>query len=248
MNPVRDARKVIAANLSERAERASSVSAAGQKNKVRPQPTAMAESEKEVEISAEIVCDAVEDNAAAEAVADINARFNASFTEQDAAQTEKDDCEEDIFSEDAATFTEDEKLNCEFDNMNQYEADWQSCAAEEAINEGVAEQDNTADFEIDSEVEEENPYEKLAAANEAKKAAEKENEAKEFSTDAQMQTVPQPYQLPELDLLDHVPERKGGNPAALAKRAKILENLLADFKIQGRLCILKEDRGLLSLR
>ena len=85
----------------------------------------------------------------------------------------------------------------------------------------------------DEEVEEENnPYARLAAEDAAKKVriAEEENSV----AGAERMESDHPYKLPPLDLLDPIPERKGGNPAALAKRAKILESLLADFRIQGQ--------------
>lgn len=87
------------------------------------------------------------------------------------------------------------------------------------------------DFSKDSG---DNPYTKLAAEDTAKKAREEAEELKNITRGIEDDRAPHPYQLPSLDLLDPVPERKGGNPAALAKRAKILENLLADFKIQGQ--------------
>ncbi len=85
-----------------------------------------------------------------------------------------------------------------------------------------------------TEEQEENPYARLAAADAAQKASAEVEELKRASREAAEAVPEHPYQLPAYDLLDPVPERKGGNPAALAKRAKVLESLLADFKIQGQ--------------
>ena len=85
-----------------------------------------------------------------------------------------------------------------------------------------------------SEEAENNPYATLAAKEAAKKAREEVEELKNLTKISEGNSSSHPYKLPSLELLDAVPERKGGNPAALAKRAKILESLLADFKIQGQ--------------
>ena len=86
----------------------------------------------------------------------------------------------------------------------------------------------------EEEEQEDNPYTRLAAQDAAKKAKAAAQEVRSNTAGAERGESEHPYKLPSLDLLDPVPERKGGNPAALAKRAKILENLLADFKIQGQ--------------
>lgn len=85
-----------------------------------------------------------------------------------------------------------------------------------------------------SEEAENNPYATLAAKEAAKKTKEEVEELKNLTKVSEDNSSSHPYKLPALELLDAVPERKGGNPAALAKRAKILESLLADFKIQGQ--------------
>ena len=83
--------------------------------------------------------------------------------------------------------------------------------------------------EEEEQEQEDNPYTRLAAQEAAKKAKAAAQEVRSNTAGAERGESEHPYKLPSLDLLDPVPERKGGNPAALAKRAKILENLLADF-------------------
>ncbi len=90
---------------------------------------------------------------------------------------------------------------------------------------------NAADDEVGTD----NPYARLAEQEALKKARVEAEQRKQAEREAAASAEKaHPYELPPLDLLDPVPEHKGGNPAALAKRAKILENLLTDFKIQGQ--------------
>ncbi len=116
-------------------------------------------------------------------------------------------------------------------------------AVDSYMDESAVDEVNEADFDSEggsasnidfSEEVGNNPYATLAAKDAAKKAREEVEELKNLTKSSEHNPSSHPYKLPALDLLDAIPERKGGNPAALAKRAKILENLLADFKIQGQ--------------
>lgn len=101
----------------------------------------------------------------------------------------------------------------------------------DAISEDDDSEISEAGFSAESE---DNPYARLAEKEKEKKKLAEAQEVEELAKVAKNNSQWHPYELPPIDLLDAVPERKGGNPAALAKRAKILESLLADFKIQGQ--------------
>ncbi len=77
-----------------------------------------------------------------------------------------------------------------------------------------------------------NPYEKLASTP-PKPQPVMEEEEEEIPTPAPV-VKEEPYVLPPLGMLDPTPPHKGGNPAMLEKRAKILETTLSEFRIQGQ--------------
>ena len=154
-----------------------------------------------------------------------------------------------IINRDIASENNSKKFECEAGYISDPvvdiidENEQESSVVDSYMDEPVVDTMTEADFDSEaggvgsvdfSEEVENNPYATLVAKEAAKKAREEVEELKNLTKISEGNSSSHPYKLPSLELLDAIPERKGGNPAALAKRAKILESLLADFKIQGQ--------------
>lgn len=151
------------------------------------------------------------------------------------------------------SFSDEEIEDIQVTFADEEAADAGDLADDEALNAGLEELEE----ELPSA---QNPYEKLAEANArpnpapipaaasaasgasaaAPVEAEEETGADAYAEDEddeEFEPAPEPaavYELPPLELLDAAPVSTGGNPAHLEKRARTLENTLAEFSIQGK--------------
>ncbi len=237
--PVREARKAAKERMAQRAER-------GEPEASAPE-VEDSETDSGLDIEAEVVEEVkVENEPRSMKERVIINREIATSTPEFIADSAVDPVVDTVETAEVATPSEVDfreaaaEISSEFDTEQEMAADAEDFytaggdTAEE-YSEELEDDDQELSYEAEDIADSDNPYARLAEQEALKKSRTEAEERRQAEREAAAAVEnAHPYQLPPLDLLDPVPEHKGGNPAALAKRAKILENLLTDFKIQGQ--------------